>query len=155
MQITRVEEKDIPEILALIKKEFPYFQVGLEKIRERITSGRIMALKAVEKNALLGFIEAEFLEEGIARINSLTVKPEHRKEGVATGLLEEMLKQLELKGIERVLLLVKQSNNEAKKIYQQKGFQFVGLYQREIDGAVVEEMELDLHLGEGSPSYVT
>ena len=155
MQITRVEEKDIPEILALIKKEFPYLQVDLEKIRERITSGRIMVLKAAEKNALLGFIETEFLEGGIARINGLTVKPEHRKEGVATGLLEEMLKQLELKGIARVLLLVKQSNDEAKKIYQQKGFQFVGLYQREIDGAIVEEMELDLHPGEASPSYVT
>lgn len=155
MQVKPVEEKDFQEIVALIKREFPYFQASPEKVKERVANRRIFVLKAVEKNVLLGFVEAEFLEKGIARINGLTVKPEHRKEGVATALLEEMLKQLKEKGVERIMLLVKQSNEEAKKLYQQKGFQFIGLYQREIDGTVVEEMELDIGGEHGTPSYVS
>jgi len=155
MEIKQIEEKDFQEILSLIRKEFPYVAISVEKIKERLESKRIFVFKAVESGELLGFVEAEILEEDIARINGLTVKPEHRKKGAATALLEKMLEFLEEKGIKRVMLLVKQSNDEAKKLYSQKGFRFMGLYQREIDRAMVEEMELDISEKGETPSYVS
>ena len=154
MEISNIEERDIQEVLGLIKKEFPYLQISAEKIKERIESKKVFVLKATEKKKLLGFIEAEILEDEIARINGLTVKPEYREKGVAAAMLERMTSFLKEKGIKRVMLLVKQTNEEAKRLYEQKGFRFIGLYQREIDQSVVEEMELDLEEGE-TPSYVS
>lgn len=43
----------------------------------------------------------------------------------------------------------------AKKIYKQAGFSFIGMYNRELDNEVVEEMELDVSPGEKEDlSYV-
>ncbi len=155
MQIREVKEADLPEIVSLIKEEFPYAAIDLAKIRERIASKKIFVFKAVERRILLGFVEAEMIAQDVARINGLTVKPEFRKKGIAAGLLEHMLSFLRERGAKRIMLLVKQSNEEAKQLYKQKGFRFMGLYQREIDQSVVEEMELDFSASGEKPSYVS
>jgi ribosomal-protein-alanine N-acetyltransferase len=155
MQIEPIAERDLPEIISLIKREFPYVEIRIEKIRERIASRRVFVFKAVENKELLGFVEAEMLAPSIARINGLTVKPEERNKGIATALLEHMIDFLQSKGAKRIMLLVKQGNDEAKKLYETKGFKFMGLYQRQIDQSIVEEMELDLGTKEESPSYVS
>ncbi|MBN2067642.1 MAG: GNAT family N-acetyltransferase [Candidatus Diapherotrites archaeon] len=155
MKIENCTEEDLPEIISLINQEFPYVSISIEKIRKKIADGKISLFKAVEGKRLLGFIEAEFLEEGIARINGVTVKPGERNQGIATALVEHTLEFLKKRQVKRIILLVKQGNEEAKSIYRQKGFKFIGLYHREIDQAVVEEMELDLSGEEEKPSYVS
>jgi len=142
MKITSVEEKDFSEVMALIRAEFPYVSFDEEKIRKRIASGKIFLFKATEAKKLIGFIELEMFE-GIARINGLTVKQAHRKKGVAKKLLDYAIDFVKKKGIGRILLLVKQGNKVAKKLYKEAGFSFIGMYNRELDHAVVEEMELD------------
>jgi len=142
VKITAVEESDFSEVMALIKAEFPYVSFDKARIKKRVASGRIFLFKAVEAKKLVGFIELE-LFESIARVNGLTVKPSFRKKGVAKKLLDYAVAFLKKKGIERILLLVKQSNKTAKKLYKEFGFRFIGMYHRELDNAVVEEMELD------------
>jgi ribosomal protein S18 acetylase RimI-like enzyme len=142
MRITAVEERDFSEVMTLIRAEFPYVSFDEAKIRKRIASGKIFLFKAVEARKLVGFIELE-LFESIARINGLTVKPAHRKKGVAKKLLDYSIAFLKKRGIERVLLLVKQGNKAAKKVYKEAGFKFIGMYHRQLDNEVVEEMELD------------
>ena len=144
MEIKKIGEKDYKEVLGLIKAEFPYVSFDLEKIRKRIETGKIFLLKAVEKERLLGFIEFEIFEESMARINGLTIKEEHRNKGIAKKLLDYSIEFLKDKGIKRILLLVKQKNKAAKKVYKDAGFSFIGMYRRELDDAVVEEMEMDV-----------
>lgn len=143
MQVKEIEKSDFAEVLGLIREEFPYVSFNEEKIGQRIASGNYFLFKAVDKNELLGFVELQMLEGKVARINGLTVKPEHRKKGVAKKLLDYVLGFLKKKGVGRVLLLVKQGNEAAKRVYSKAGFKFIGLYNRELDNAVVEEMELD------------
>ncbi len=155
MKIEKIEEQDFREIISLIKAEFPYISFKVEKIRERISTGRIFLFKASEKGKLLGFIEIELLEGKVARINGLTVKEEFRNRGIAGKLLDFAKKFLKEKGMHRILLLVKEKNKAAKKVYKEKGFSFIGMYRRDLDNAVVEEMELDLEPEKGSRlSYV-
>lgn len=154
MEIKKAEENDFEEILAMIKEEFPYVSFDSAKIRERVEKRGIRIFKAAEGKELLGFIEIESLEEGIARINGLSVKPEHRNRGIAKKLLEFTLGLLKKEGVQRVLLLVKQGNEAAKKIYEEAGFSFIGMYHREIDQAVVEELEFDFAPKGERPSYV-
>lgn len=143
MDIKEIEERDYPEVLELMRKEFPYVHFDEGKIKERIESSTIFLFKAVEGKKLLGFIEVEIMKGEIARINGVTVKPEHRNKGAAKKLLEHVIEFLKKKKIERVLLLVKEKNEAAKKVYKKAGFNFIGMYHRELDQAVVEEMELD------------
>ncbi len=144
MDVKEIDEKDYGEIIGLIKSEFPYVEFDEEKIRERIESSKIFLFKAIEGKKILGFVELELLEGSVARINGLTVKPEFRNNGVAKKLLDYSIKFLKEKKIARVLLLVKEKNAAAKKIYKEFGFGFIGMYHRELDSEVVEEMELDL-----------
>ncbi len=155
MKIKEVEEQDYGEVISLIRTAFPYTEFNEEKIKQRIESNKIFLFKAVEGKQLQGFIEVELLEESIARINGLTVKPKFRKKGVAKKLLQHTLNFLKKKKTERVLLLVKQGNQAAKKLYKEEGFRFIGMYHRQLDNMVVEEMELDLLPGsEEDLSYV-
>ena len=144
MNVKEIDERDYSEVIRLIKSEFPYVEFDEEKIRERIESNKIFLFKAVEGKKILGFVELEILEGNIARINGLTVKPESRNKGVAKELLDYAIEFLKVKKITRILLLVKEKNAAAKKIYKEAGFSFIGMYHRELDSAVVEEMELDL-----------
>ena len=152
MRIESAEETDLDEIGKLIKGEFPYVERSIDSLREKIRQGIIVIFKAVDGGKILGFAEAEFLGEGIARINGLTVKHGQRGSGVGKKLLDKALNFLKGNDVARVLLLVKESNKKAKKMYEGMGFQFIGLYHRKLDGAVVEEMELDLV--KGTPDYV-
>jgi len=61
--------------------------------------------------------------------------------------LDYAIEFLKEKKIARILLLVKEKNTVAKKIYRESGFDFIGMYHRELDSEVVEEMELDLEAG--------
>ncbi len=144
MTVKKIDKGDYKEVIELIKSEFPYVEFDEGKIRERIESNKIFLFKAVEGKKILGFVELEILEGNIARINGLTVKPESRNKGVAKELLDYAIKFLKEKKIARILLLVKEKNAAAKKIYKEAGFSFIGMYHRELDQAVVEEMELDL-----------
>ena len=153
MKIEKAGGKDLSEISGLVSKEFPYVQRNGDELRQKIASGAIEILKAVEGKRLLGFVEIEFLEADIARINGMSVKEDARRKGVGKALLKAAKERLKKRGMKRTLLLVKQANKNAKELYENEGFSFIGLYRRKIDNAVVEEMELDLQ--QESPDYVS
>ncbi|MDP6670968.1 MAG: N-acetyltransferase [archaeon] len=153
MKIEKASEKDLREITQLISKDFPYVKRGLGKFKELINAGQIIIFKVVEKEKILGFCEVQFVEEGIARINGLSVKETWQGKGIGAKLLDHTLKFLSEKNIERTVLLVKQSNKRAKAMYEGRGFKFIGLYHRKLDNKVVEEMELGIS-GE-APVYVS
>jgi len=153
--IKEIDKEDYKEVISLIKKEFPYVSFDEEKIGERIEKRKIFLFKAIEGKKMQGFVEVELFEGELARINGLTVKQKFRNRGIAKKLLDYAIAFLKEKKVERVLLLVKEKNEAAKKLYKEAGFKFIGMYHRELDNAVVEEMELDLVQGnEEDLSYV-
>ena len=153
MRIEIASEEDLREISQLISKDFPYVERSPEKFEKMVDQDQVVIFKAVEKGEILGFSEVQFIEEGIARINGLSVKESWQGKGIGAKLLDHTLKFLKETGVERIVLLVKQSNERAKAIYESRGFNFIGLYHRKLDNAVVEEMELGI--GGETPSYVS
>ena len=153
MRIEKATPTDLPGINEFIKRDFPYVERNPEKLREKIADGTIEIFKATEGKKVLGFVEVQFLEQGIARINGLSVREDAREKGIGKDLLGFAIDFLKKKNTARILLLVKRSNQKAKAIYAQAGFQFIGLYHRKIDNASVEEMELDLK--QETPDYVS
>ena len=142
--IEKATPEDSKTIFRLIKKEFPYFGLTETEVAERLGKENITVFKARAKKNIAGFIELEQIEQGIARINGLTIKESFRGKNAAKTLLSHSIEFLKGHGTERVTLLVKQSNQRAKALYKQFGFEYSGLYEKKIDGATVEKMELSL-----------
>ncbi len=149
--VRKATMNDSVVIAGLIKKEFPYFSVSETEVAERLSRKNITVFKASAKKNMAGFIELELTGENNARINGLTVKEEFRGKDAAKTLLNRAISFLKEKGAEKVTLLVKQSNEKAKSLYKQFGFEYIGLYEKKLGGDVVEEMELSL--SEENPSY--
>jgi ribosomal protein S18 acetylase RimI-like enzyme len=139
LKIKPVEKKDLGEISFLLKEEFPYVQKQSWSVSEKLSNPSFLLLKASDEKGFVGFIEVEFMESSIARINGLAVKKDFRRRGYANKLVDYTLGVLEEFEIEKVLLLVKKSNVVAKRLYESKGFYCAGLHCKKIEGEGIEE----------------
>ena len=74
-------------------------------------------------------------------INNLAVRPEVRRLGVATALLERVLEEGARLGATRVTLEVRRSNEAARLLYERFGFSIAGVrrsyYTKPIEDALV------------------
>jgi len=74
-------------------------------------------------------------------INNLAVDPAHRRQGVAASLLARVLAEAPLLGALRVLLEVRRSNGEARRLYERFGFSIAGTrrnyYSHPVEDALV------------------
>jgi [ribosomal protein S18]-alanine N-acetyltransferase len=74
-------------------------------------------------------------------INNLAVKPEVRRLGAATALLERVLLEAGRLGVRRVTLEVRRSNEPARLLYERFGFSVAGVrrgyYTKPVEDALV------------------
>ncbi|MBI5553196.1 MAG: GNAT family N-acetyltransferase, partial [Candidatus Diapherotrites archaeon] len=112
--------------------------------KERLDSGRYSVLKAVHEGRLVGFVEFEFLDEETARINGMAIVPAFRRKGLSHSLMRLVFRFLKKNDFLRVVLLVKESNAVAKKLYRRHGFLFSRFHEKKIEGERVEEHEKEL-----------
>lgn len=144
MEIVSSSMEDSKELSKLIAKEFPYTKASKENLESRLEKKEILVFKAVERKEMLGFIDLEFLDEwkGIVRINGIAVKEEHRRKGIGKELMEFALEFCRKLNASKIVLLVKPSNSNAKKMYESIGFKSKGFWSKLVDNEKVEEMEL-------------
>ena len=58
----------------------------------------------------------------VADIHTLTVIPEFRRQGIATSMLSDLEAWAESKGVEAVMLEMREGNNEAQPLYEKAGY---------------------------------
>jgi len=58
-----------------------------------------------------------------AELVSVAVDPAARRGGAASALMESMLRRLRRRGIERIGLMVKSTNDQARALYERYGFE--------------------------------
>ena len=84
--------------------------------------------------------------EDEVELHWIAVHPEHRRRGLASQLIDEVLTHARHRGAYRVLLEVRRSNTGAQALYRAHGFQPIGVrrgyYQRDGEDAVVMELRL-------------
>ncbi len=61
----------------------------------------------------------------LANLISIAVAPEARRKGAASLLLSSTIRRLKFRGIERLTLIVRQSNAPALEFYRRRGFEIV------------------------------
>ncbi|MFH1586763.1 MAG: GNAT family N-acetyltransferase [Candidatus Diapherotrites archaeon] len=142
MNIVGAEEKDLPRICELIRKEFPYTKLSFGDLRARFNSKEFFFLKAIKGKDMAGFIE--FRKRGKeGKIFGLVVLENFRGEGIGEKLVNAAVDKIRKMGADEITLIVAQDNENAKKIYRNFGFRPFGFLEREIAGKKIEAMILD------------
>jgi len=91
-----------------------------------LTLPQVLRLKAVDENAMAGFIAADLRRmQQTAWIATLAVLPEYQKAGLGSALLETCESQIHLP---RIRLSVRQSNHPAIQLYKKHAYQQVDIW---------------------------
>lgn len=98
---------------------------SIQSIRSEISNPLSLWLAAVEGDIVLGYIGSQSVL-GEADMMNLAVSEDHRKQGIAQGLVEALVQQLKENGVYRLTLEVRVSNEAAISLYEKLGFQQIG-----------------------------
>jgi ribosomal protein S18 acetylase RimI-like enzyme len=122
-----------------ITREFPYTKFTPDKIEEKIKDPRFLVLIAKQENIYTGFSEIElFIDKKEARLNGIYVEDAWRDQGIAKAMIARMIEYCKTDGIEKLFLLVKKTNTDAKELYKRTKFTFEKMHEKEIEGTQVE-----------------
>ncbi len=122
--IRSMNEEDVPSVVAIEKTSFslPWSETSfLNELHKQHAISRV----AVFNDTVVGYICAEsVMDEG--HILNLGIHPQHRKRGIATALVENILEDLKVRACRFLYLEVRASNFAAKRLYRSFGFVLVG-----------------------------
>ncbi len=130
-QIVSMCEKHVPEIAALEAANFsaPWDE---DSIREELANPLALWLIAegeageAEEKPVLGYVGSQTCFED-ADILNVCVAPAARRRGLAEALMLELERRLRPKGVEKITLEVRASNEPALRLYEKLGYARVGL----------------------------
>lgn len=95
-------------------------------ILDAVNLGNTVFLVAEENNRIIGYI-GMYLAMDEGEITNVAVAPVERCHGVGGMLLTELLKIAENKGVARIVLEVRASNDSAIRLYERNGFVQCGM----------------------------
>jgi ribosomal-protein-alanine N-acetyltransferase len=111
-----------------------------------IQNPRSVPRVARKEGRVAGYLCAnQILDEG--HILNLAVHPELRRTGIASALITDMIDRLRGEGCRFIFLEVRDSNKEAKEIYEQFNFKVIGIrknyYVSPVEDAVVMVLRME------------
>jgi [ribosomal protein S18]-alanine N-acetyltransferase len=118
--IRQMCEKDIPEIMAIEHSSFstPWSEISfLNEVYKKNAFSKVIVWEA----HIIGYICVNYLLHE-SHILNLAVHQDYRRKGVATRLMNEILRELKKKECVFMYLEVRASNTGAQKFYEFFGF---------------------------------
>ena len=124
-----MRREDLPEVLAIESLSFSEPWTEEMFLYELSAEGvaHVLVARADEGSGprIVGFLCAWIVAEEL-HINNIAVHPGYRRRGVASQLLEEMLRRAKVMGAKAGYLEVRASNEAANALYQRYGFRQIG-----------------------------
>ncbi|MCI8560739.1 MAG: ribosomal protein S18-alanine N-acetyltransferase [Dorea sp.] len=118
--IKNIEQKDIEKIHQLEKKYFPD-PWSIAGIQESLAQTYTALLGAWEGEKLAGYVIAYFSVDG-GEIARIAVDEPYRRKGAALKLLDVIKETGRKMQAEKIMLDVRESNEEAVRLYKKFGF---------------------------------
>ncbi|MBE5754028.1 MAG: ribosomal-protein-alanine N-acetyltransferase [Clostridiales bacterium] len=128
MIVKTLKKGNVNEILSLYALDFAD---GWNKnmLDSAFDGGRFLCLGAYQNDVLVGVITLS-LSIDDADIEGIVTKKEFRNKGVASLLFDSAQKILKEKGIQKILLEVRETNIPAINFYKKKGFNQISIRRR-------------------------
>ena len=124
MKILNMTQDHVPQIAELETLCFsdPW---SVNSISTELTNPLSIWLVAIKDGEVLGYVGSQSVLDGADMMN-IAVHPDHRNQGIGRMLIEELILQLQEKGVISLSLEVRVSNAPAIGLYQTMGFSVVG-----------------------------
>ena len=122
IQIMQANISHIADIYTLEQQLFGEGAYGLQSLNEELTNPNRIYLVALENGAqVIGYLGANVTSD-FAEIMKIGVTGSEQRQGVATQLLQDLEKKLSDKGVHKLQLEVKSTNQKAILFYEKMGF---------------------------------
>jgi ribosomal-protein-alanine N-acetyltransferase len=122
--VRRVRRVDLDRIMEIENASFGADAYDRNLFAEFLDTGGDLFLAAEESGKLLGYLVAS-RKARRAEVVSVAVDPACRGRHVASTLMDSALRRLRLRGVARLVLMVKTTNHEARAFYEKYAFQKV------------------------------
>ena len=119
--IRRARPSDLPRILAIERAGFGEWAWDRNLFAEYTRTCGELFLVALEGSKVVGYCIGR-IDRGTAAVESIAVAPSVKGKGAADTLLRSLLRRLKRRGVPRVALMVKITNQRAIAFYQKQGF---------------------------------
>ena len=146
IQIKQMTDAHVAQIAALEKLCFsdPWSE---NSVASELNNPLSLWLVALDGETVAGYVGSQSVLDGADMMN-IAVHPDYRRQGVARELVTELTDALAEKGVKILALEVRQSNAPAIALYEQLGFQQVGLrpnyYRNPRENALIMRKEWSL-----------
>lgn len=126
MIFAQMKETHVAQVAELEKLCFGTAAWSEKSITSELTNPLSLWLVAVEEGRVLGYVGSQTVMDETDMMN-VAVHPDCRGQGIATGLIVDLIGALKLRGSRCLTLEVRASNEPAKGLYRMLDFQEVGI----------------------------
>ncbi len=127
LEIRRLTYADLPQVIAIERRAFPTpWSLAMFVLELSKPSG--ICLAAMRDNRLAGYLICSRYDR-VWHIMNVAIDPDHRRQGLATALLNRLLERVG-EDDARFTLEVRRSNGGAIVLYERFGFKVAGLRRR-------------------------
>lgn len=116
-------------------------------IRARIGGPQQRMFLAVDGDQVLAFAATRLLDGSDAELAGIVVRQDAVGRGIGTPLLEAALDALAAEGVTRVVVRTEVDNERALAFYLSRGFAGDSVISEEVEGTIVEVVELERLIG--------
>ncbi|MBI5075065.1 MAG: ribosomal protein S18-alanine N-acetyltransferase [Nitrospirae bacterium] len=142
--IRDLRPEDVPEVLAIEKASFTTPWSEILFMNEIFKPGSLPKA-ALLGEKIVGYICANYLlDEG--HILNVTAHPDHRRQGIASQLVQHMTDLLGKEGCLIIFLEVRLSNEAALRMYEKAGFRILSARKAYYTHPVEDAVIMSLHL---------
>lgn len=126
MIFAKMTEKHVAQVAELEKICFGSAAWSEKSIASELNNALSLWIVAVEDEKVLGYVGSQTVM-GETDMMNVAVHPDYRKQGIATGLITELIGALKKRESHCLTLEVRASNEPAKNLYKMLGFEEIGI----------------------------
>jgi len=127
LEIRRLTYADLPQVIAIERRAFPTpWSLAMFVLELSKPSG--ICLAAMRDGRLAGYMICSRYER-VWHIMNVAIDPDHRRQGLATALLNRLIERVDDDDA-RYTLEVRRSNDGALVLYERFGFKIAGIRRR-------------------------
>ncbi|HWC27724.1 MAG TPA: ribosomal protein S18-alanine N-acetyltransferase, partial [Solirubrobacteraceae bacterium] len=127
LEIRRLTYADLPQLIAIERRAFPT-PWSLAMFVLELSKPAGVCLTALRGDEMLGYLICSRYDT-VWHIMNIAVDPAHRRQGIASAMLAELLRRIDGRGV-RFTLEVRESNAGAIELYERFGFRAAGRRRR-------------------------
>ena len=126
MIFAKMTEKHVAQVAELEKICFGSAAWSEKSIASELNNALSLWIVAVEDEKILGYVGSQTVM-GETDMMNVAVHPDYRKQGIATGLITELIGALKKRESHCLTLEVRASNEPAKNLYKMLDFEEIGI----------------------------